>query len=104
LEKGILNPLVVKVMDEIGIDISKKLTKDVSDYYDTGHLFNYVITVCDAANSERCPIFPGVKKTLHWSFEDPASFTGAEGERLQKTRVVRERIKQAVETFILLCS
>jgi arsenate reductase len=101
LEKGSLNPLAIKVMDEIGIDISHNKTKGVFDLYKEGRLFDYVVTVCDAANSERCPIFPGVIKTLHWSFEDPSSFIGTEEEKLQKTRFVREEIKQAVERFIL---
>jgi len=60
LEKGTLNPLAVKVMSEIGIDISKSQTKDVFEFCKNGRLFNYVVTVCDATNSERCPIFPAV--------------------------------------------
>jgi arsenate reductase len=100
LEKGNLNLLAVKVMAEIGIEISKNLTKDVFDFYKNGNLFNYVVTVCDAANSERCPVFPGVSKTLHWSFEDPSSFTGPEQEKLEKTRKVRDEIRAELEKFI----
>ena len=100
LEKGKLNPLAVKVMAEIGVDISKNQTKDVFDFYKNGNLFNYVVTVCDAANSERCPIFPSATKTLHWSFEDPSSFTGTEEEKLEKTRKVREEIRSELEKFI----
>ena len=100
LEKGKLNPLAVKVMAEIGVDISKNQTKDVFDFYKNGNLFNYVVTVCDAANSERCPIFPGATKTLHWSFEDPSSFTGTEEEKLEKTLKVREEIRSELEKFI----
>ena len=101
LEKGRLNPLAVKVMAEMGIDISQNPTRDVFEFYKNSHLFNYVITVCDAANSERCPIFPGVSHTLHWSFEDPSSFGGTEEEKLARTRMVREEIRIAVEQFIL---
>jgi len=100
LEKGRLNPLAVKVMSEVGIDISNNLTKDVFDFYKGGRLFNYVVTVCDAANSERCPIFPSVTKTLHWSFEDPSSFTGTDDEKLEKTRMVRNEIEAEVKRFI----
>jgi arsenate reductase len=100
LEKGTLNPLAVKVMAEIGIDISRNQTKDVFDFYKNGHRYNYVVTVCDAANSERCPIFPSVTQTLHWSFEDPSAFVGHEEEKLLKTRLVRDEIKQAIENFI----
>jgi arsenate reductase len=100
LEKGTLNPLAIKVMSEVGIDISKNQTKDVFDFYKNGRLFNYVVTVCDAANSERCPIFPGALKTLHWSFEDPSSLTGTEEENLEKTRMIRDEIKAEIGRFI----
>lgn len=100
LEKGNLNPLAVKVMAETGIDISKNQTKDVFDFYKNGHRYNYVVTVCDAANSERCPIFPSAVQTLHWSFEDPSSFTGTEEEKLERTRKVRDEIRCELEKFI----
>jgi arsenate reductase len=100
LEKGTLNPLAIKVMSEVGIDISKNQTKDVFEFYKNGRLFNYVVTVCDAANSERCPIFPGALKTLHWSFEDPSSLTGTEEENLEKTRMIRDEIKAEIGRFI----
>ena len=100
LEKGNLNPLAVKVMAEIGIDISNNQTKSVFDFYHDARLFNYVVTVCDAANSERCPVFPGAKKSLHWSFEDPSSFTGTEEEKLEKTRKIRDEIRDELEKFI----
>lgn len=99
LEKGNLNPLAVRVMAEIGIDISHNQTKDVFDLYKNGHLFNYVVTVCDAGNSERCPVFPGAKEAIHWMLEDPSAFTGSIEEKLEKTRKVRDEIKNAVEEF-----
>jgi arsenate reductase (thioredoxin) len=74
-------------MSEVGIDIPKNQTKDVFDFYKNGRLFKYVVTVCDAAISERCPIFPGASKTLHWIFEDPSSYKGTEDEKIEKTRL-----------------
>jgi arsenate reductase len=101
LEPGVLNPLAVAVMKEIGIDISQKQTKSVFDLFKKGELFSYVVTVCDAASAETCPIFPGlVTKTIHWSFEDPASFTGAHEERLEQTRKVRDAIKNKIEAWM----
>ena len=99
LEPGILNPLVVEVMQEIGIDISGNPTRSAFDLFKQGLTFNYVITVCDAANAERCPIFPGVTKRISWSFDDPSSFTGTHEEKLAKTRLVRDKIKSEVEKF-----
>jgi arsenate reductase len=99
LEPGILNPLVVEVMQEIGIDISGNQTRSAFDLFKQGLTFNFVITVCDAANAERCPIFPGVTKRISWSFDDPSSFTGTHEEKIAKTRLVRDKIKSEVEKF-----
>ena len=99
LEPGKLNPIVVEAMQEIGIDISGKQTKAVFDVFKSGKSFAYVITVCDETSAERCPIFPGVTTRLHWSFEDPSSFQGTHGEKLAKTRQVREAIKQKIEQW-----
>ncbi len=100
LEPGELNPLAVKTMAEIGIDISKNKTKSVFDYYREGKLFSYVITVCDQASAERCPIFPGITRRLHWSFEDPATFTGTDEEKLRKTIAVRNSIKIKIREWL----
>ncbi len=63
-------------MREVSIDISGSQTKGVFDYPKAGTMFAYVITVCDGTSTERCPIFAGVTRRLHWSFPDPSSFQG----------------------------
>lgn len=100
LEPGTLNPLVVEAMQEIGIDISKNRTKHVFDFIKQGKWFYYSITVCDEASAERCPLFPGVVKRLHWSFEDPSTFQGAKEEKLAMIREVRNSIKAKVLQFM----
>ncbi len=100
LEPGKLNPLAVQVLKEDGIDISGNSTNDVFEFFRQGRLYNYVITVCDEASAQRCPIFPTVLKKIHWSFEDPASFEGTYDEKLEQTRVVRDKIKEAIKDFI----
>jgi len=100
MEPGKLNANVVTVMGEAGIDISKNGTKSVFDLFKQGKRYNAVITVCDAASAESCPIFPGVVKRLGWSFADPSSFTGTPENVLEQTRKVREEIKQAILAFI----
>lgn len=100
LEPGMLNALVVEVMKEDGIDISNNPTNDVFEFYNEGRTYNYVITVCDQANAERCPIFPGMSKKIAWSFEDPSQFTGTHDEKLGQTRRVRDAIRQAVIDFV----
>ncbi|GAU76512.1 arsenate reductase ArsC [Fusibacter sp. 3D3] len=96
IEKGTLNPLAVKVMDEIGIDISKNEVNSVFEFFKNHKLYTYVVTVCDESSGQKCPIFPGVREMIHWSLDDPSSFEGTEEERLEKTRVVRDQIKANV--------
>ncbi len=94
LEPGKLNPIVVEAMGEAGIDISRNQTKAVVDFLKSGKTFVHVITVCDEASAERCPIFPGAAARLHWSFPDPSRFQGTHEEKLARTREVRDMIEQ----------
>lgn len=100
LEPGKMNPNVVKVMQEVGIDLSQKGTQGVFDLFQKGKIYNAVITVCDGANAERCPIFPGRVKRVAWSFEDPSSLKGTPEEILEHTRKVRDEIERTVQEFI----
>jgi arsenate reductase len=100
LEPGRLNPLAVEAMKQAGIDISGAKTQSVFDLFKAGRRFAYVISVCDGASAERCPIFPGVTKRLNWSFEDPSGFTGSEAERLAQTIGVRDQIRDRVRVFV----
>jgi arsenate reductase (thioredoxin) len=100
LEPGVLNPVVVDVMKEIGFDLSNNKTKSVFEFYKQGKRFEYVVTVCDEANSERCPIFPSVKETLHWSFKDPSAIKGNNEEKLAETRIIRDEIKNRLENWL----
>ncbi|MCP5105550.1 MAG: arsenate reductase ArsC [bacterium] len=100
LEPGTLNPVVVEVMKEINIDISGNRTNSVFEFFKEGRLYDYVITVCDESNAERCPVFPGVTKRLHWGFADPSGFTGTHEEKLRKTRIVRDTIEKTVMDWL----
>jgi arsenate reductase len=99
LEPGTLNPIVVEAMRDAGIDISGNKTKSVSDYVKSGLLFEYVITVCDETSAERCPIFPGVTKRLHWSFPDPSAIHGTHEEKLARTCEIRDLIDAKIEAW-----
>lgn len=92
-----LNPLAVRVMAEIGIDITHQRSKPVDEYVDKE--FDYLITLCDEAN-EACPTFPFAKQRLHWSFNDPARATGSKEERLKAFRRIRDEIQVALQDFI----
>ena len=100
LEPGKLNPLAVEAMRRDGIDISRAPTQSVFELFKTGRRYEYVISVCDGAAAERCPIFPGVTKRLSWSFDDPSGFTGPEESRLARTVGVRDAIRTEVDRFI----
>ena len=95
-EAGILNPLAIEAMNEIGLDISKNSVDSVFEFFKSQKFYSYVITVCDETNGQKCPIFPGINKMIHWSFEDPSAFEGSYEERLEKTRLVRDKIKTHV--------
>ena len=88
----IVNPHAVKVMRELGINISRQIPESVDNYLKGD--FDFVITVCDGAK-EICPVFTGnVKHRLHIGFEDPAKARGAEEDILPVYRKVRDQIKE----------
>jgi arsenate reductase len=99
LEPGTLNPMAVEALQEVGIDISQNRTQSVFEVWKSGKMFKYVITVCSEAEAEGCPIFAGVTTRLHWPFPDPARFEGTPGEKLRRTRDVREMIQVEINRF-----
>lgn len=92
-----VRPEAIAVMRELGIDISTHYSKSVDEF--TAQEFDYVITVCDDAN-EQCPVFPGMTKRIHWSFEDPAAAQGDEPQRLTVFRIVRDEIRERLGKFV----
>lgn len=92
-----VNPNAVKVMKEIGIDISHHIPEPVEKYIDRE--WDYVITVCGGAK-ETCPAFTGkVKHRLHIGFDDPADAVGSEEEVMGVYRRVRDEIKEGFYKF-----
>jgi arsenate reductase len=89
-----LNPRVVTVMREAGIDISGHRSKSVDEFLD--QKFDLVVTLCDSAR-ESCPFFPGAKSYLHQEFTDPSSCTGSETEILACVRRIRDEIKSWID-------
>jgi arsenate reductase len=89
-----INPLVVKVMREEGIDISDNKTQSVFDLFKKGKLYDHVITVCDGAAEAKCPVFAGITKRWNWPFPDPAAVVGSDEEKLEKFREIRNMIKE----------
>jgi len=92
-----VNPYAVKVLDEVGIDISGNRSKSLKEF--VGVEFDYVVTVC-GGEGESCPFFSGGKNYIHQSFEDPAAFEGNNEEIMAVFRRVRDEIREWIkETF-----
>ena len=92
-----VNPYAIRVMAEVGIDISLNQTNHVDEYLNDD--FDYVITVCDHAR-ETCPVFLGnVNHRLHMGFDDPAEATGSTEEILAVYRKIRDEINTRFSEF-----
>ena len=91
-----VHPLAVRAMDEVGLDLRAHTSKTLDDL--AGQGWDYVITVCDAAN-EACPIFPGKTRRLHWSFPDPSRASGTDEQQLAVFRHVRDEIAARVDRW-----
>lgn len=87
-----VNPLVVAVMKEEGIDLSDKKPQSVFELFKQGKLYSHVITVCHDSENQ-CPVFPGITKRWFWPFPDPAAVTGSPDEKLARVREIRDMIK-----------
>ena len=93
-----VNPLAIKVMAEVGIDISSHRSKSAMEFI--RQQFDYVITVCDNAK-QTCPVFPGKYKKIHWDLEDPAEASGSEEDRLVVFRKIRDQIQNNISEFLV---
>ncbi|TFG13163.1 MAG: arsenate reductase ArsC [Promethearchaeota archaeon] len=93
-----VNPYAIKVMKEIGIDISSHRSKSFTEFY--GKEIDIAVTVCDNAKKV-CPIFPGAKLNLHNTFIDPADAKGTDKEILNVFRTVRDQIKDWIEKNLI---
>lgn len=93
---GYVHPLAIRVMQEIGLDISTHSSKHMNDFLATD--IETVITVCGNAD-QACPVFPGQVNRHHWPFDDPAHATGTEEQQLAVFRRIRDEIRRAFECY-----
>lgn len=94
-----VHPNAIKVMADIGIDISKQHSKHVEEF--AGQDFDYIITLCAEAADAICPQFPGTARhMIHWKYPDPIRAEGTEDEKLAVYRNVRDDIKAGIESWI----
>lgn len=92
-----VNPLAVRAMAEVGIDLAGHMSKTLDRFL--GQPWDFVITVCDHAR-EACPVFPAGAARLHWSFDDPSAASGPNAERLVVFRRVRDEIRGRIAAWL----
>ena len=92
-----VHPCAVRAMREIGVDIAHQQSKSLERFLKLP--FDYVITLCDAAE-QSCPIFPGASHKLHWSLPDPAAAPGSDEQKMPVFRAVRDEIAAQVEELL----
>ena len=99
IEPKRIHPIAIKVMQEVGIDISKQQSKNIAEI-SIGEI-DIVITLCGDA-AERCPIFPGKVKRIHWEIEDPAKVRGSDKEIAKVFRKIRDNIKSYIINYLFV--
>ncbi len=96
-QPGNVNPYAIKVLKELGIDISTARSKSAGEFI--GQAFDLVVTVCDSAR-ETCPFFPGAKEDLHQGFPDPSQVQGTDEEKILAFRKSRDEIRLWLEELL----
>ena len=92
-----VNPMVVDALARIDVLVENGAPQpSVFDLFKAGHHFHYVITVCDEAQGEKCPLFPGVATRLTWDVPDPSTFTGSDTERLERIVQLRDVLRARI--------
>jgi len=99
VDPGTVNPLAVRAMEEVGIDISGARAEGVKDYLGRINVA-YLIVVCDKA-AQTCPrVWPGMNERITWSFDDPSAAEGSEEQKMEVFRRVRDRIRTQLEAWL----
>ncbi len=98
---GQVNPFALATLEAHGIPVSKARSKSWDEFATPeAPAMDIVITVCDKAAKESCPIWPGAPLTYHWPFEDPAAVAGTEAEKAAAFERIFQEIKAAVDAFL----
>lgn len=92
-----VNPMTIKVLEELGIDISGQYSKTLDEF--AGETFDYVVTLCGDAN-EKCPLFFGGVLRIHQGFDDPSRLKGCEENLLPEFRRVRDDIREWLVRYV----
>jgi len=94
---GYVHPNAVEAMKQCGIDVSKQVSKNISEYLPpTGTVPDLIVGVCSSA-AENCPVFPAAVEHRHWPFDDPADATGSDEEVMAEFVRVRDEIREKLD-------
>jgi arsenate reductase (thioredoxin) len=100
---GRVNPLALKVLEEHGVSTADLRSKNWDEFARAdGPTMNVVITVCDNAAGETCPLWPGTPVRVNWGLGDPAAATGTEAERLAAFRETYRQLERRVKQLVAL--
>jgi arsenate reductase len=101
--KGAVNPLAIELLQSLFLPVENVRSKSWNEFASPdAPAMDFVITVCDQAASEICPIWPGQPITAHWSIPDPAAVTGSVEERRAAFRDAFRRLDARIKLFVAL--
>jgi arsenate reductase len=101
--KGTVHPLALETLQSMGLPVDGLRSKSWEEFARSdAPPLDMIVTVCDAAAGEVCPLWPGKPMTTHWGVEDPAAFQGTEDTQREKFREVALILRQRIEHFLSL--
>lgn len=101
---GRVHPLALELLAQENIDASGARSKSWDEFARAGApQFDFVITVCDQAAGETCPVWPGQPARMHWSIEDPAAAGGTEAGKTRAFRAAFDALEERVRAFVANC-
>jgi arsenate reductase len=100
---GLVNPIAAEVAAEMGYDAAKLRSKSWDEFAAAGApQMDFIITVCDSAAAETCPVWPGMPSTAHWGFADPSRVTGSHAEKKQAFLAVAAELTRRIRQLAAL--
>jgi len=101
--KGAVHPLALELLRRLGLPSESFRSKSWNEFAEPGAPpMDFVITVCDQAAGETCPVWPGHPVVAHWGVPDPAAVTGSEKERQQAFGDALAALERRVKLFVKL--
>lgn len=101
--KGVVHPLALALLTQEGLPVQGLRSKSWDEFASTGAPpIDLILTVCDNAAGEVCPIWPGNPTTAHWGIPDPAAATGTDAERAEAFRTAYRSLQARMQRLLAL--